>query len=58
MLTFLVTLLIVLIVAGLLCWVITLLPIQHPWNRAAQALVVLIGLLYLVQRFLPGLRHF
>ena len=53
MIAFLITLLIVLVVVGLICWVIQLLPIPQPWNRVAQAVIVLIALLYMLQGYLP-----
>ena len=58
MIAFLLTVLIVMLVVSLLCWVINLLPIPQPWNRVAQAVIVLIALLYLLQGYLPPLyRH-
>ena len=53
MIAFLLTVLIVMLVVGLLCWVINLLPIPQPWNRIVQAILALIGLLYLLQSYLP-----
>lgn len=53
MIAFLLTVLIVMLVVGLLCWVINLLPVPQPWNRIVQAILALIGLLYLLQSYLP-----
>jgi len=53
MIAFLLTVLIVMLVVSLLCWVINLLPVPQPWNRIVQAILALIGLLYLLQSYLP-----
>jgi len=53
MLTLLVSLLIAVVIAGLLIWVVTLLPLPGPWNRIVQVLVGLILLVWLLEYFVP-----
>jgi hypothetical protein len=46
MLSFLVSLLIIVVVCGFLWWILSLLPLGQPWGRVAQVLVALIALFW------------
>lgn len=48
MITFLITLLIVIIILGLIWWVITVIPLPDPFAKIAQVVVVVIGVLIIV----------
>lgn len=48
MITFLITLLIVIIILGLIWWVITVIPLPEPFAKIAQVVVVVIGVLIIV----------
>lgn len=53
MISVLITLLIVCVVAGMVFWIITLLPLPAPWIRICQAIVALILLIWLLSWLLP-----
>jgi hypothetical protein len=55
----LISLLIAVIVAGLIFWVVGLLPLPQPWLNIVKVLVILIFLVWLLSSFvaLPGSPH-
>ena len=52
MLSLLVTVLIILLVAGFVIWVIGLIPLPAPWGMVARAVVALIVLIWLIETLL------
>jgi len=53
MISLLVTLLIIVLVAGVVFWIISLIPIPEPWGRIAQVIVGVIFLIVLLTYLLP-----
>lgn len=56
MISILITLLVVCIVAAVVFWIISLLPLPAPWGRVAQAIVGLILLIWLLMWLVPAAR--
>jgi hypothetical protein len=57
MISLLVTLLILVLVAGVAFWIISLLPIPAPWLNVAKAIVAIIVLIYLLSYLVPLSGH-
>jgi hypothetical protein len=57
MISLLVSLLIICLVAGLVLWIISLIPLPPPWGRVAQAIVALIILIVLINWMIPMVPH-
>lgn len=51
----LVALLVLVIVAGLVVWLVRMLPLPEPWGQIATVLIVLVFLLLIVGWFFGGL---
>jgi ethanolamine transporter EutH len=61
MISILITILIYLLVLGVIWWIVTLIPLPHPFGQIARVVVVVIGLLLILNLLLgfvdtPGLR--
>ena len=57
MLSLLITLLVVLIIAAVVFWIISLLPVPQPWLNIFRAIVGLIVLIWLLMYLVPGVAH-
>jgi ethanolamine transporter EutH len=52
MISFLITLLVVVIILGLIYWVTTQIPLPHPFGRIVQVVIVVVGVLIIVMMLL------
>lgn len=50
-----ISIIVTIVVIGLLYWLVTLIPLPHPFPLIVQVVFILIVVLYLVRVFLPGI---
>lgn len=53
MIALLIFIVVVAIIAGLVLWLISLLPLQAPWGQVARVGVIIIAVLVILSRLLP-----
>lgn len=56
MISLLITLLVAVVIAALVFWIVSLLPLPSPWNRVVQVIVLVIFLICLLEYVVPGFR--